>query len=166
MNSVTIQIATRSFRVAAWAVALLVLTNSGCSKAQKSTVDLFPATGKVSLDGEPIAEATLEFIPVGDTKGQGGAATTDHEGNYSAETPYGEVGLAPGDYQVVISKLALPKGVHFDVPPDKNLPPADNPYREILPAHYSDRTRTKLTMKMPPKEASKKDFTLTLKSTR
>jgi len=160
------QFAARRFR-AAWALVLMLLSISGCGgNSQKSEVELFTATGKVTVDGEPLAEANMEFVPVGDTRGQGGVAITDFEGNYSAETPYGETGLPAGEYQVVISKLELPKGVHFDVPPDKNLPPADSPYRESLPPHYSDRGRTKLKMKMPAKAASKKDFTLTLKSSR
>lgn len=76
-------------------------------------------------------------------------------------TPFGEEGLPPGDYRVIISKLELPPGMHFDVPPDKNLPPIETPYRESLPARYSDRLKSTLTIKVAAAGTDKMAFTLT-----
>lgn len=152
--------AARTIRAAAW-LGLAIAAGSGCgSTKQVSTVQLAPVSGKLTLDDKPLAEATMEFIPTGETPGQGGGATTNEDGTFTAMTPFGEEGLPPGDYQVVVSKLELPSNVHFDVPPDKTLPPADNPYREVLPPSYSDRMRSKLTVKVAPNGTDKMAFTL------
>lgn len=162
MNDTIHRCAARRTRAAGAALALLVLAlgGVGCQQKQASAVSLAPVAGKVTLNEQPLTEAVLEFIPTGNTKGQGGSATTDDEGRFTVVTPFGEEGLTAGDYQVVVSKLVLPKGVHFDVPPDKTLPPADNPYRESLPAQYSDRMNSKLTVKVAPSGTDKMSFTL------
>jgi hypothetical protein len=161
MKSVIKRDAARGPRAAACGLlALWFLGLAGCERKQSSGVPLAQAAGKVTLDGKPLAEATLEFVPTGDTKGQGGSAITDDEGLFTVTSPFGEEGLTAGDYRVVISKLVLPAGVHFDVPPDKTLPPADNPYQESLPAKYSDRTNSKLNIKVSPGGSDKLSFTL------
>lgn len=143
---------------------LLILGAAGCgSSEQQSSLPLTIATGKVTLDGKPLPEAELEFIPTGDTRGQGGAAVTNEDGRYMATTPYGESGLTAGEYKVVVSKRVLPANVHFDTPPDKSLPPADNPYQESLPPKYSDRLASTLTMSVPANGDALNNFILTTK---
>lgn len=164
MNRAIYRCPARNSRAAAGAMALLLLGAIGCGdKGQKSTLPLTIASGKVTLDGKPLPEAELEFIPIGDTRGQGGAAVTNQDGLYLATTPFGEEGLIAGEYTVVVSKRVLPAGVHFDTPPDKTLPPADNPYREILPPKYSDRLSSMLTMKVPSSGDAMNNFVLVSK---
>ncbi|WP_406698611.1 carboxypeptidase-like regulatory domain-containing protein [Singulisphaera sp. Ch08] len=164
MRRATNHRAARRFRAAVWTMGLLLLGAIGCGdKGQKSTLPLTITSGKVTLNGKPLPEAELEFIPVGDTKGQGGAAVTNEDGRYMATTPFGEEGLIAGDYKVIVSKRVLPEGVHFDTPPDKTLPPADNPYQEILPPKYSDRMSTTLTMKVSSSGDSMNNFLLETK---
>jgi len=141
--------------------ALVSLGMVGCAKVQKSTSVLAPVSGKVTMDGKPLTEASLEFVPRGETKGQGGSAASDEEGRFVVSTPFGEEGLPPGEYSVIISKLVLPAGMHFDVPPDKNLPPIETPYRESLPPQYSDRANSKLVVKVANEGTDKMSFTLT-----
>ena len=142
------------------ALLLLGLGLVGCQKAQVSTVELARVAGKVTLDEKPLDEATLEFIPEGDTRGQGGAATTSGEGRFTVTTPFGEEGLTAGTYKVVVSKLVLPKGVHFDTPPDKTLPPADSVYRELLPPRYSDSMASTLKVEVARGGTDQMSFTL------
>jgi hypothetical protein len=145
---------------AAALVTALALGFAGCTKEQKSVVDLVPASGKVTLDGSPLAEAELEFIPEGGTRGQGGAALTNADGTYTANTPYGEPGLAAGEYKVVISKLVLAEGMTSENPADRSLPPADNPYREVLSPAYSDRMISSLRARVAPDKPSINNFLL------
>src|SRR4051794_2865052 len=117
---------TRSLPALAGMAALL-LGIAGCSQTPRSEVPLVPASGKVTLDGKPLPEADIEFIPEGDTRGQGGSARTNADGGYLAATPFGEAGLSSGIYKVVISKRELPKGM---APPAEEVPPAYSPYQE------------------------------------
>lgn len=150
---------TRPSAPSAWVVAL-ALGMAGCG-ASKSDLPLTPAVGKVTLDGNPLAEAVLSFTPIGATRGQGGSATTDAEGRYGATSATGEPGLPAGEYQVIISKQELPKGA---APPPEGTTRADSPYQETLPRAYSDSSLTKLTAKVAEGGESVNDFELKAKS--
>ena len=75
--------------------------------------DLVPVEGQVTLDGEPLANAAVSFLPVGNTAGRGAAALTDDQGIYHLQEQDGTPGVATGSYQVVISKLVKPDGTDF-----------------------------------------------------
>src|SRR4051812_25868176 len=93
-------------RVRPWAcLAALALGAAGCGEAtSKTTAARVPTTGKVTFAGKPLADATVEFIPVGSTPGQGGYGQTDDEGLYSVSDHKGKSGLPAGDYKVTVSK--------------------------------------------------------------
>lgn len=137
--------------------ATLVLGAAGCGGTQKSAVALVPAYGKVTVDGTPLADAVLEFIPVGETRGQGGIALTDADGLYRAKTNFGEPGLPAGEYKVVVSKREEPGGKYAD----EDFPPASvGPEGETLSASYSDPKKTKLKASVPPSGEANNNFAL------
>jgi hypothetical protein len=148
--------AARRLAPSAWVVAL-VLGMAGCNGDGKPDLPLTPVTGKVTLGDAPLAEAVLEFIPVGATGGQGGSAITKADGSYLAITAFGDQGLPAGDYQVVISKQEFPKGA---APPDKDATRATSPFREVLPPVYSNRARSNLKAKVSPGAESINNFEL------
>jgi hypothetical protein len=117
-------------------VALLVL---GCGQSQSS--NLVPVAGTVTLDGQPLGNATLFFMPQGETKGNGGGGTTDAAGKYQANSVRGEKGLHPGSYKVTVSRRLMPDGK----PPPPDDKPMESPARESLPGQYSDQGQTTLT---------------------
>jgi len=93
-----------------------------------------PVQGKLTAKSEPVEGAYVQFIPAGDTQGEGGMGRTDRDGNFSLEGAKGVKGVAPGEYKVRVSRLVLPDG--------KPLPwgatEADNPgCRESIPPPYS-----------------------------
>ena len=98
-------------RSRAWVVAaLLGLVPAGCSD---DGPPLAPVSGRVTLDGKPLAGKTVKFIPDPGTPGQGAGATTDAEGNYALlaarpgatrDTP----GTPPGSYRVVVVEPMFP----------------------------------------------------------
>ena len=73
---------------AAVCMAALILGAAGCNRyAQKSEVPLVPVTGVVTLGETPLEEATVEYIPVGGTRGQGGLGITDPKGFFEISLP-------------------------------------------------------------------------------
>jgi hypothetical protein len=91
------------------ALACLVVTLVfGCSDGPK----LVPASGIVTLDGEPLEGATVSFIPAQENRiSTGGSDVTGPKGNFQI-TYNGRAGLAPGKYRVAVSKTVevAPKG--------------------------------------------------------
>jgi hypothetical protein len=76
---------------------VLLLAVSGCGKSRLVSVE-----GTVTLDGEPLAGATVVFQPVGE--GQPATAQTDSDGNFQLVTLKGDKGALPGEYKVLVSK--------------------------------------------------------------
>ncbi|MDR3633274.1 MAG: carboxypeptidase-like regulatory domain-containing protein [Isosphaeraceae bacterium] len=143
--------AARYVQAAIWGAALL-LGAAGCGGGQQSTVALVPAVGTVTIDGAPLPEAVVQFIPAGETRGQGGSGLTNAEGAYKAATPFGEPGLPTGEYKVVISKRALPTGT--------GAAAAAGPDAEVLAPAYSDMAKTTLKARVPAGGEATNDFAL------
>ena len=82
-------------------------------------------TGRVTVDGQPLAGAAVEFNPVG--RGSSSYAQTDQAGRYQLYQGPRTAGALPGQYRVSISKTE-PSGT-----PDGD--------RETLPAAITSRPR-------------------------
>lgn len=102
---------------------------------------LVPASGTITIDGQPGANAAIAFIPQGSAPGNGGTALTDASGKFEIATPQGKKGLAPGSYKVTVSRRLNPDGS----PPDPNTPPMESSAKESLPVKFTDRDKTELT---------------------
>ena len=61
-----------------------------------------PVEGNVTLDGEPLAGATVMFIPVKEG-GQPATGLTDANGKFQLKTGNDKTGALPGEYKVVVS---------------------------------------------------------------
>ncbi|MEW4451777.1 carboxypeptidase-like regulatory domain-containing protein [Bremerella sp. JC817] len=88
-------------------VALLLI---GCGKAPSQTF-----TGKITLDGNPLAQAGIELLPK-----EGGATgvhygTTDAEGRFTI-TEDDTNPITPGEYSVVVDKVPTEMGGKSEVP--------------------------------------------------
>ena len=128
-------------------MAVAALVAAGCGGRKSNMPPLMPVEGLVTLDGTPLAAASVQFHPVGDTRGRGAAANTDAEGRYSLIAPDGGKGAPVGEYKVVIGKLVMPDGSLFSAA--EGLAPMDSPAREAVPVRYSDYERSVLTAKVP-----------------
>lgn len=83
-------------------IFLLVLC--GCS----SSSDGFtyqPVSGRVTIDGEPLANATVVFVPMGEglNTGRPSAAETDEAGAFKLKAMNGTDGAVVGEHLVSIS---------------------------------------------------------------
>jgi len=79
------------------------VVTSGCSDGKLKT---YPVSGIVTLNGEPVPEATIVFAPVKEGVGDAATGRTNDKGEYKLQTANGRVdgGTTPGEYGVVIKK--------------------------------------------------------------
>ncbi|MCG6157359.1 carboxypeptidase-like regulatory domain-containing protein [Rubinisphaera margarita] len=80
-----------------------LLFTAGCGDSRPSTV---PVTGLVTLDGTPVADASVTFYP---DSGRPATGRTDAEGIYTLTTFETGDGAVPGEHRVSISKQTIPE---------------------------------------------------------
>jgi hypothetical protein len=89
-------------------LACFVTPLLGCG----ATVDephTVPVSGRVTLDGQPVSEATVSFVPKA-TEGTAAQAVTNSDGTFVVQSMFdqGRVtkdGMAPGEYLIAVTKL-------------------------------------------------------------
>jgi len=119
---------------------------SGCSTDTKqNSAKLVPVSGTVTLDGQPLAGASVRFNPDQKTKGLAAYGVTDQDGKFELKDRGDRKGAPVGHFRVVITKLAMPDG--SPIPKDMDAITAGA--TEQLPANYSDPTKTELTADVP-----------------
>lgn len=84
------------------ATAASLLGASGCGGPKRPKI--YPTTGTVTLDGKPLADATVSFVP---TSGPPSDGRTDASGKYVIMTA-GEPGAPFGACKVTVSKHTSP----------------------------------------------------------
>ena len=82
-------------------LAVLSLSFTGCGYRRPAQVK---TTGTVTLDGEPVANAALMFIP---DSGRPASGNTNTNGAFELSSYGGNDGLPAGNYRVTVSKLVL-----------------------------------------------------------
>jgi hypothetical protein len=92
---------------------VLTVTLLGCG-GEKNTLGVIPATGIVKVDGVPMKDVHVIFIPVsGDSRTAG--SYTDDKGEFELVTPGSAlVGCMPGEYNVTFEKTEM-KGTYPDI---------------------------------------------------
>jgi hypothetical protein len=130
-----------------------VLLCLGCG--QSNPLGTVPVGGKVTYNGQAVDAATVSFIPDGD--GRPATAKTGSDGTYNLNT-LDWPGAVPGPYTVVVRKsdvaLASTQPVTMEEALKLNNRPPPPP-KELLPAKYSDATKSplKVEVKKGPKNA-------------
>jgi hypothetical protein len=127
-------------------IAVVLLAAVGC-KGEISA----PVSGRVTLDGKPLANARVNFQPDEDGKvnpGPGSFAETDKDGRYSLELMDGGMGAMIGKHRVMITKIT------------SGTDPADDRTRQRnqVPRRYN--LDTELTCTVPPGGRTDADFEL------
>jgi hypothetical protein len=115
------------------ALSLCLFLLAGCGAATQASV-----SGKVTLDGAPLDDATISFVPT--SGGQRSAAwSTIQAGQYTIAE---KDGLREGPYRVEIR--ALRSTGEKTNPIDPTLPAQS---KEALPARYNSRSELAATIK-------------------
>jgi hypothetical protein len=141
---------------ARWSVcssAVLSVVILGCSseggKPPPKLAATVPVSGTVTLDGEPLADATVTFLPLNESAYRGAIGRTDASGKYTLTSDIGDGkrsdGAIPEKYKVVVSKFIKADG--SPLPP--NEPPMMAGAKESLPEAFSMPNKTKLTYEVP-----------------
>ncbi|MDG1991857.1 MAG: carboxypeptidase-like regulatory domain-containing protein [Pirellulales bacterium] len=82
-------------------LAALAFTFTGCGYRRPTQVK---TAGTVTLDGEPVAQASLMFIP---DSGRPASGNTNTNGAFELSSYGGNDGLPAGNYRVTVTKLVL-----------------------------------------------------------
>ena|SRR5438067_10115185 len=132
----------RAFELCLVALALCL----GCG--QHNPLGTVPVSGKVTYNGQPVEGATVSFIPDGD--GRPATAITGPDGAYTLTTLNWQ-GAVPGQYTVVVRKTDIAPASTQPVSMEEalklnNKPPP--PPKELLPAKYSDATKSPLKVEV------------------
>jgi len=110
--------------------------------------------GQVLLDGQPVAEARVEF------QGKGGqTAVTDKDGVFelNGKTPFKTV--QPGTYKVTVTKFVDASGQ--PIPPDQyEMIKMTGKAKQSLPKKYTERTSTDLSADIKEGKNELKPFEL------
>jgi hypothetical protein len=138
-----------------YACACLLLSSIGCfGGVDPKAPKLQPVTGFVRLDGEPLNNADIMFLPLaGDLEASG---RSDAEGKYELHVRT-KNGAVAGNYKVTISKRVREDGSEF--PEDRSNMGIG---KESLPMKYVDRNLTDLTAEVTEGE-NQIDFDLNSK---
>ncbi len=122
-------------------VCALLLMSAGCGRGSGSR-----ATGKVLLNGQPLADAEVLF----EMKSKEGAAKyvarSDAEGKFAVVPPGGKA-IIPGTYRVAITKWVDKKGKVTD-PAEIDQLRAAGMAKNVVPDQYSDFATTPLTAQL------------------
>jgi hypothetical protein len=136
-----------------WIAGFVLLLAAGCGDR------VAPVSGRVTLDGRPLANAFVTFQPLARGKdinpGPGSAGKTDADGRYTLQVVGRKSkGAIVGPHRVAIVAYArdLPRNTDDFNP---NLPP------QIVPARYN--SETELLVDVPAGGTDAADFDLTRK---
>lgn len=118
----------------------------GGGKPVPKLADPVPVSGLVTLDGQPLADATIMFLPELESGFHGATGRTDSSGKYELTTDIGNgktsKGAIPGKYKVTVSKLIKPDGT--PVPAGNKEPPMNLGAHESIPFQFSALSQTRL----------------------
>ena len=128
-----------------WAAAV-ALASAGCG----SGPTMAEVSGTISFNGTPVEAGAIAFIPVDGKSPTAGGKITN--GEYSVRVPIGET-------KIVINGIKITgKRKVYDTPNSPEMPVGT----ELLPAKYSDREKTELTLDVAAGK-NEKNFALTSK---
>ena len=117
---------TRSRRLGAPVATVLLSMAMGCGDK------LVPVEGTITLNGEPVAGATvLFFAQEGDSGRIQPAGATDSQGHFALHTKT-SVGALPGKYRVSVSRILIVAVASRNRPkPQQDSGPAEPPETSI-----------------------------------
>lgn len=121
---------------------------TGCEKPNPYGIETHYVEGLVTLDGKPLVDAVVSFVPKTSGMGEDAAGRSNAKGIYKVSSLRGlpEKGAMEGDYAITVSKsekvdLAVPKMTLDGEPITFEM-------KNILPSDYKDPAKTPLSAKV------------------
>ncbi len=130
-------------------VCLVAVALSGCSRG----IPMGQVDGIVRLDGAPLADAMVTFIPE-DRKLPQSTGFTDSEGRFQLRCNNGQLGATVGNHRVIaIDAARAPAGKGKD---DDELPEGKDVPVSRVPAKFSrpDKTPLRQAVEIGPQEVT------------
>jgi hypothetical protein len=135
-------------------VGLVLLSALGCGAGKR----IVPVSGTVTLNGKPLAKATVSFQPIAPPgtmdAGVGSQAKTNDQGEFTLTTATGQNGAVVGKHRIIITLLSEQVGDSDARPPRGGWPMADQ-----VPKRYNSESQE--TFDVPAGGTKKADFALT-----
>ena len=135
------------YRYVVWALLISFLVGCG------SEYDIAPVSGKITLDGAPLAGALVSFEPLatdGLEAGYGSYGECNEEGVYQLKSLHGENGAIVGPHRILITTMKGKEGPNGEMimiskerVPDKYMD-YDNPLKFDVPAEGTDQAHFEL----------------------
>lgn len=112
-------------------LGLMVVLCVGCGGPADG---MSTVSGTVTLDGQPLADAVVEYSPL-EPGMRPAYGKTDSSGHYTVMTTRSQEGAMPGEYEVRIrtGDITSEDGVQVNIP-------------EVVPKNYNDETELKQTV--------------------
>jgi len=136
------------------ALGLALVVVLGCGRK-----GFVPVSGKVTLNGQPLAGATVAFQPIAPEgsveAAPGSAGKTDGNGEYTLTASTGQNGAWVGKHRVMITLLSPQAGEDDARHPHSRRGPA---LADKVPARYNKDSKE--VVEVPPGDM-RKDFALT-----
>lgn len=142
------------------ASALALLLSIGCGPAGP---ELVPVTGKVLLNGQPLAHKNLYFAPEEGTPGAGAGGNSKADGTFELIASVGGAvvdmkGAPAGKYRVVVAEPMFPVETEMAVQGQTSEPevavglpqPVKKSDKAGIPSIYSNRDTTPLRVEVQP----------------
>src|SRR5262249_5629365 len=140
---------------------ILIVFGGGCSNAAVGKI-----TGRVTLDGQPLADAEVVFCPTDNPKSGGNSARTRSDGSFEAYAqPRSGRPMHPGNYLVLVTKLVQKNGA---VPSaeDTSMLLASGSLHNSLPTKYGEADQSPFKIELKQGENVLSPFELSSKPTR
>jgi hypothetical protein len=146
----------RAANLAASILVTVGIVLTGCPNSSRPAT--YKVTGTVTMQGKPVADAVVTFVPTG-TDGEAASAITDSDGKYALTTWRAGDGARPGEYRVKVSKqesaavdpskmvknLTIEEEQKIYVENTKPRPPA----KSLVPSKYQDESTSGLSHTVP-----------------
>jgi hypothetical protein len=117
----------------------------GCSSSDKRNRSVEYVEGIITMDGKPLDNASIQFIPKTEGKGESAGGYTDTNGKYTLSSLNGNPGKGAlaGEYIVLISKtISVPiSGTKYE---EDEVPPEE--LKQLVPAIYKNRNKPFFTV--------------------
>lgn len=129
----------------ACAIPILLTLLSGCGRSWGSP-ELSSVTGVVTIEGQPIPEGQVTFIPdpTQGTRGPSFVGELRENGSFSIHGPNGVEGAIPGTYQVVIQSYGASSVDLIKHCQKRDCKPSDFKRSRLIPLVYETPSSTPL----------------------
>ena len=134
----------KNFALCLVALSMLAVLPA-CSKAIKTE----GVTGVITYNGEPLADATVKFIPT-DSTGSQSYGKTNEKGEYKLQTLLGaaDAGTTPGEYKVTVDCIETVETGNMIEENDQEIEEMDVEY--VLPQKFGAPETSGLTATVAP----------------